>query len=99
MRPVTLIHFTDPAASRTNSIDWPRSWPSSPTTISRLMDACGTELPLMWMLHQRGYDVESLHKRQSEIERECDAQKARADAAEKKLATLVEFFGKAQKVA
>ena len=37
--------------------------------LSRLMDACGNDAPLLWMLHQRGYEITSLHKRESETER------------------------------
>lgn len=40
-------------------------WPK----FSRLMDECGNDAPLLWMLHQRGYDLESLRKRESEVER------------------------------
>lgn len=36
----------------------------------KLMDACGNDAPLMWMLHQRGYDLHSLRKRETETERE-----------------------------
>jgi hypothetical protein len=35
-----------------------------------LMDACGNDAPLLWMLHARGYELSSLHKRETEIERE-----------------------------
>lgn len=35
----------------------------------RLMDACGNDAPLLWMLYQRGYDITSLRKRESETER------------------------------
>ena len=35
----------------------------------KLMDACGNDAPLIWMLHQRGYEITSLHKRESETER------------------------------
>jgi plasmid maintenance system antidote protein VapI len=38
--------------------------------LSRLMDVCGSELPLFWLLHQRGYDTSSLRKRESELERQ-----------------------------
>ncbi len=40
-------------------------WPK----LERIMDACGNDAPLLWMLYQRGYDLHSLHKRESEIER------------------------------
>lgn len=36
----------------------------------KLMDACGNDAPLVWMLHQRGYDLRSLRKRESETERQ-----------------------------
>lgn len=35
-----------------------------------LMDACGNDAPLLWMLHNRGYDLYSLRKKESETERE-----------------------------
>ncbi len=41
-------------------------WPK----FERLMDACGNDAPLLWMLHQRGYDIGSLRKRESELERQ-----------------------------
>jgi hypothetical protein len=34
-----------------------------------LMDACGNDAPLLWMLHDRGYDISSLRRRESETER------------------------------
>lgn len=38
--------------------------------LSALMDVCGNDAPLFWMLHARGYDLHSLHRRESELERE-----------------------------
>lgn len=35
-----------------------------------LMDRCGNDAPVLWMVHQRGYDLNSLHRRESELERE-----------------------------
>lgn len=35
-----------------------------------LMDLCGNDAPLLWMLHARGYDLSSLRKRETETERE-----------------------------
>ena len=35
----------------------------------RLMDVCGNDAPLLWMAHQRGYDLNSLRKRESETEK------------------------------
>lgn len=40
------------------------------TKLSALMDACGNDVPLLWMLHQRGYDLNSVRKVESAVERE-----------------------------
>ena len=34
-----------------------------------LMDFCGNDAPLFWMLHDRGYDLSSLRRQESETER------------------------------
>lgn len=53
----------------TEGIVWPK--------FCALMDACGNDAPLLWMAHQRGYDLESLRLRESETERALrDAQEA-----------------------
>lgn len=36
----------------------------------KLMDACGNDAPLLWMLAQRGYDLHSLRRLESATERE-----------------------------
>ena len=36
---------------------------------SALMDACGNDAPLLWMLAQRGYDLASLRRQESETEK------------------------------
>jgi hypothetical protein len=41
-------------------------WPK----LARLMDVCGNDAPLLWMLHARGYDIGSVRKRETETERE-----------------------------
>lgn len=40
-------------------------WPK----LVALMDACGNDAPLLWMLHARGYDLHSLRHRETETER------------------------------
>ncbi|GAB3305720.1 hypothetical protein [Luteimonas notoginsengisoli] len=40
-------------------------WPK----LEKLMDLCGNDAPLFWMLYQRGYDLHSLRRRESETER------------------------------
>lgn len=35
-----------------------------------LMDTCGNDAPVLWMLSQRNYDLHSLRRRETELERE-----------------------------
>ena len=37
---------------------------------TRLMDVCGNDAPLLWMLQARGYDLHSVRKVESEVERQ-----------------------------
>lgn len=39
-------------------------WPK----LARLMDACGNDVPVLWQLHQRGFDLESVRRRESQLE-------------------------------
>ncbi|MCG5072250.1 hypothetical protein [Paraburkholderia tagetis] len=48
--------------SGTEGIVWPK--------FVRLMELCGNDAPLLWMLHQRGYDLHSIRRRETETERE-----------------------------
>jgi plasmid maintenance system antidote protein VapI len=48
--------------SGTEGIVWPK--------FARLMDACGNDAPLLWMLHQRGFDLHSVRKLESETEKQ-----------------------------
>lgn len=48
-----------------------------------LMDACGNDAPLLWMLHSRGYDVGSLRKRESEMERQLREARERIQEMER----------------
>jgi plasmid maintenance system antidote protein VapI len=48
--------------SGTEGISWPK--------FVKLMDACGNDAPLLWMLSQRGYDLHSVRKLESETERQ-----------------------------
>lgn len=48
--------------SGTEGIQWAK--------FTALMDKCGNDVPVLWMLHQRGYDLYSLRRRESETERE-----------------------------
>ena len=48
--------------SGTEGVQWSK--------FTQLMDKCGNDAPVLWMLHQRGYDLHSLRRRETEIERE-----------------------------
>ncbi len=66
-------------------------WPK----LSAVMDRCGNDAPILWMLHQRGYDLASLRKRETEVERELRqvreqlAQEQAERAVERKLLAQV----------
>ena len=46
----------------TEGILWPK--------LVRLMDACGNDAPILWMVHQRGFDLYAMRRRESELEQE-----------------------------
>lgn len=46
----------------TEGVVWPK--------LEALMDVCGNDAPLHWMLHRRGYDLHSLRKLETETERQ-----------------------------
>ena len=48
--------------------------------LERLMDECGNDAPLFWMLNRRGYDLSSLRRQESETER--DLRLAREEIAQ-----------------
>lgn len=41
-------------------------WPK----LTQLMDYCGNDSPLLWMLHDRRYDLHSIRRTETEYERE-----------------------------
>lgn len=48
--------------SGTEGILWPK--------LTKLMDICGNDAPLLWMNHDRGFDLHSLRKQESATEAE-----------------------------
>lgn len=46
----------------TEGVVWPK--------LERFMDKCGNDAPILWMLYRRGYDINTLHKRETETEKE-----------------------------
>lgn len=63
-------------------IKWPK--------LEKFLDCMGNDIPLLWMLHQRGYDLHSLRRRESETERKLREVQERAEAAELKVRVLTE---------
>lgn len=61
-------------------------WPK----FARLMDICGNDAPLLWMLQQRGYDLGALRKRESETERELRIVREQLEREKLKNQALVE---------
>lgn len=61
-------------------------WPK----FERLMDVCGNDAPLLWMLYQRGYDLNSLRRRESETERELRQAREQLDAERLKVRVLTD---------
>lgn len=60
--------------TRSDKAQWSR-WTSGGEGIvwaklRALMDECGNHAPVLWMLHDLGYDLSSLRKRETETERE-----------------------------
>ena len=43
-------------------VNWPK--------LSAVMDHCGNDAPLLWMIHQHRYDLSAMRKLENELERE-----------------------------
>lgn len=50
--------------------------------LNLFMDIAGNEAPLLWLLHSRGYELSSLHLRETETERELRVIRSRLAAVE-----------------
>lgn len=61
-------------------------WPK----FNRLMDVCGNDAPVLWMLHQRGYDLHSVRRLESETERELRQAREALETERMKNRVLVE---------
>jgi len=46
----------------TEGVQWPK--------FTRLMDVCGNDAPVLWMLHARGFDLHSIRRQENALERE-----------------------------
>jgi transcriptional regulator with XRE-family HTH domain len=63
--------------SGTEGITWPR--------LAALMDVAGNDVPMLWMLHQRGYDLASVRRRESELEHQLRLMTEERDALKRVL--------------
>jgi hypothetical protein len=50
--------------------------------LSALMDLCGNDAPLLWMLNARGYDLNSLRKQETELQQKLRMAEERIKAME-----------------
>lgn len=41
-------------------------WPK----LASVMDLCGNDAPVLWMVHQRGWDLNAMRRRETELERQ-----------------------------
>lgn len=57
-----------------------------------LMDACGNEAPLIWLVAHRGYDPASLRRRETDLERENRVLREQLLEAEKRHEVIKEFL-------
>jgi hypothetical protein len=60
------------------------------TKLSALMDLCGNDSPLFWMIHARGYDLSSLRRQESETEKALRITKEENEALRAANRVLVE---------
>ena len=73
----------------TEGVVWPK--------LEKIMDECGNDAPVLWMLYQRGFDLNSLRKRESEMERQNrELREALAKSEEKRLYAESMLTGRAR---
>lgn len=56
--------------------------------LNQFMDVCGNEAPLLWLLHSRGYDLNSLRKRETETERKLREEREKNETLARENALL-----------
>jgi hypothetical protein len=61
--------------------------------LNLFMDIAGNEAPLLYLLYSRGYELSSLHKRETETERALRIERAAREKAEEKVRVLMEAIG------
>lgn len=66
----------------TEGIIWPK--------FEKLMDVCGNDVPILWMLYQRGFDLNSVRRRESETEHQLRLANELLDAERMKVRVLTD---------
>lgn len=61
-------------------------WPK----LNTVMDVCGNDAPVFWMLHRRGWDLASLRRHESETERELRLTREQLAAEKNKVRILTD---------
>lgn len=61
----------------TEGVIWPK--------LEALMGTCGNHVPVLWMLHQCGYDLASVRRRESELEQRLRLVEEERDALKRLL--------------
>src|SRR5690606_36307413 len=59
--------------------------------LNLFMDIAGNEAPLLWLLHARGYDLNSLRKRETETERKLRIAEERIAQLEREARVKADF--------
>jgi hypothetical protein len=58
----------------------------------KLMDACGNESPLIWLVCRRGYDPATMRRLESDLERQLREQREKNEGLTRELETIKKFL-------
>lgn len=61
--------------------------------IEKFCETVGNDAVVLWLADRAGYDVATMRKKRTDLEKQLAAEKERADAAEYKLAVAIELIG------
>lgn len=63
-------------------------WPK----LVKIMDFCGNDAPVLWMNHERGWDLNAMRKLQTETEKVLAEERAKRQQAEEKVRFLMQVM-------
>lgn len=61
--------------------------------LRKLMDLCGNHAPALWIMHDLGYDITTIRKRESELEQELRMERERLVDMERELEIYKKIVG------